>query len=147
MRNPYASSNGPLDIQVERRLPHHLSRRTRRVVCGFALFELFAWMVVAYWNDYLYLDLIAVLIAINGTFIDEKSCRRFPWTILMCLFYPVAITFRATQIDLSIIANWLPGPHSPVLSLQLLVAICSSIAAASLLRCYIYQNRRHPTLS
>lgn len=147
MHKPYTSPDRPLDSHVERRLPLHLSRHTRNIVCGFALFELFAWMVVAYWNDYLYLDLIAVIIAINGTLIDEKSCRRFPWTILLCLFYPVAITFRATQIDLSNIANWLPGSHSPVLSLQLLVAICSSIAAASLLQCYIYQNRRHPTLS
>lgn len=147
MHKPYTSPDRPLDSDVERRLPLHLSRHTRRIVCGFALFELFAWMIVAYWNDYLYLDLIAVIIAINGTLIDEKSCRRFPWTILLCLFYPVAITFRATQIDLSNIANWLPGPHSPVLSLQLLVAICSSIAAASLLQCYIYQNRRHPTLN
>jgi|GEM_PF-3483583 hypothetical protein len=145
MQNPYTPPNNTLDLPVERVLPPHLVRQTSRIVCGFGLFELFAWMVAAYWTDYLYLDLVAIIIAINGTLLNGKSCRSFPWTIFLCLFYPVAITLHSTRIDLTNFANWLPNRHSPFMLLKVLVVMGSMLAAFSLLQCYIYQNRRHPT--
>lgn len=147
MHSPFTPPNTTLELTSERVLPPHLVRRTSRIVCGFGLFELFAWIVAAYLTDYLYLDLLAIIIAINGTLLNSKSCRSFPWTIFLCLFYPIAVTLQTTQVDLTNLATWLPTRNSPFMLLKVLVAMGSMIAAASLLQCYIYQNRKHPSLN
>lgn len=140
MQNPYAP---PLSASASRPatgLPLYMSNRTSRIVNRFGLFELIAWVLVGFWTDRFFLDLFALFIATNGARLRATSCRSFPWTAIMCAVYPIIFLFNITRVDITVFSNWLPYRDSPVLPLQLIVAVWGALAAGALLQCYMYQN-------
>lgn len=140
MQNPYKPSLTPPVNRCDNLLPRRLAESTSRIVYRFGLFELTAWIGVAFWTDHLFLDLFALFIATNGARIRSTSCRTFPWTAAMCGVYPAMFLFNITRVDLFDLANWIPQRGSPVLGLQLICAAWASLAIAALLNCYRHQN-------
>jgi hypothetical protein len=140
MQNPYAPTSSDLVVRTEAYLPSCLATRTNWLVTWVGLFEFFAWIIVAFWTDQLFLDIIALFIATNGARVGPNSCRTFPWTAVMCVVYPFAFCINLGRFNALDFANWLPLRHSPVLGLQLIVALWGGLAAGALLRCYLHQN-------
>ena len=140
--NPFAPPTSLLISPGESHIPLAMLKRTSRIVNWFGLFEILAWLIVAYWTDRLFLDLFALFIATNGARIRRDSCRTFPWTIVMCAVYPLIFIASLMHMDATNIDNWLPLRGSPVLGLQLIVAVWALIASGALLQCFLHQRSR-----
>lgn len=122
-------------------VPRPLAVQTRKIVNRFGLFQ-FVWpMVVAYWTGWFVLDLWALFIATNGRRVTPASFKRFPWTAVMCLVYPIAFVASIQSNDPLDIWNWVPARFSPVLSLQLVSAVWSLYAVFLILKCHFAHNR------
>lgn len=125
-------------------IPKALASRTRRVVCGFGIYQC-AWpLVVAYWMDYAFIDLVAYFITVNGLGIGRFSFRRFPWTALLCGIYPIALIVSMWHYGVLVAANWIPTHGSPVLALQLIASCWAVYAITLIVRCYLSHWRTNP---
>lgn len=122
-------------------IPRQLATRTGKVVNRFGVFQLVWPISLAYWTDSFVLDLWALFIATNGLRVTPASFRRFPWTAVMCVAYPVALIISMQLHDPLDIWNWVPSRFSPVLSMQLFSAAWSLDAIYLIVKCHFAHGR------
>lgn len=139
LTNPYDPPRH-LELDFTRKgvtlIPRQLAMRTNKVVFRFGLFQLVWPIAFAYWSDSFYLDLWVFFIAANGSRVTRASFKRFPWTAVMCLVYPVAFNMSMQRHDPLDIWNWVPSQFSPVLSMQLVAAGWSLYSAHLIVKCH-----------
>lgn len=122
-------------------IPPLLATHTRKVVNRFGLFQVIWPLFCAYWTDSFAFDIWALLIATNGLRVTRASFKRFPWTALMLIVYPIAFAISLQSHNPLDIWNWLPSRSSPVLLLQLVSAAWAVYAIACICRCHFAQYR------
>lgn len=126
---------------VDSVLPNNLLTRTRRLVCGFGLFQ-FLWpiLVSPITGTGLRIDLLAIIIAGIGFSMRADTFRRFPWTALLFVGYPLVFLNSCWEYSVTDMSNWIPARFSPNLGLQLVSSVWATVAASWVVKCHRYHR-------
>lgn len=124
---------------VDRRITDNDVRLLRWSLLGFGTFGFIAQFVLAFWTCNVIPDIFALMIGVIGATLSRRSFVTFPWTVLLCLVYPLVFVDGCLSPDVSDYRAWLiPNPVSDnphIFCLVLAVWACVNV-------CLIYRFHR-----